>query len=235
MQTPIQPERLQKLGGLAALLQAATFIAGFALYFGTLAAADYGNLGEPVRNAGFLRENETLMYAWYFVIYVVFGLALVPLTLALRARLTGSPTLSQLAGVFGFVWAGLVIASGMVANVGGRVVSDLYAQSPETAGAVWLNLQVVIDGLGGGNEIVGGVWLVLVSLAAFAVNRLPKALNLLGLLVGAAGVLTAFPPLSEIGGSVFGLGLIVWFVWVGAVLLRSPASATRLQAERRYA
>ena len=226
--------RLQKLGGLAALTEALTFVIGFALFFTALAAADYGNFSEPVKNAAFLAENESLLNVWHFVIYIVFGIALVPLALALRERLSESPTLAQLGAVFGFIWAVLVIASGMVANVGGGVVSSLYAQDPEAAGALWINMQVMVDALGGGNEVVGGVWLLLVSWAALSVNQLPRALNLLGLLVGAAAVLTNVPLLSEIGGIIFGLGLIVWFIWAGLVLLRSKP-APRVQAEGQYA
>ena len=234
MTSQSQNTRLQKLGGLAALTEALTFVVGFALFFTALAAADYGNFSEPVKNAAFLVENETLLNVWHFVIYIVFGVALVPLTLALQNRLSESPTLAQLGGVFGFIWAVLVIASGMVANVGGGVVSSLYARDPEAAGALWLNMQVIVDALGGGNETVGGIWLLLVSWAALSVSGLPRALNLLGLLVGTAAVLTNVPLLSEIGGIIFGLGLIVWFIWAGLALLRSNP-APRVQAKGHYA
>lgn len=76
------------------------------------------------------------------------------------------------------------------------------------------------DGLGGGNEIVGGIWLLLVSWAALQIGGLPKTLNYLGVVVSVAGILTVVPALGKIGGAVFGLGLIVWFVWLGIVMLR---------------
>jgi hypothetical protein len=50
-------------------------------------------------------------------------------------------------------------------------------------------------------------------------GQLPKALNWLGAMVGGAGLVTALPGLGELG-AVFGLGLIVWFVWLGIVMLR---------------
>jgi hypothetical protein len=53
---------------------------------------------------------------------------------------------------------------------------------------------------------------------------LPRALNYLGVVIGVAGLLTVVPALEAIG-VLFGLGLIVWFVWVGIFLLRSSASA----------
>ena len=75
------------------------------------------------------------------------------------------------------------------------------------------------NGLGGGNEIAGGVWVLLVSLAALRTSALPTAMNYLGAVSGVAGLVTIIPSLEAVG-AIFGLGLIVWFVWLGAVLLR---------------
>ena len=74
-------------------------------------------------------------------------------------------------------------------------------------------------GLGGGNEIVGGLWVLLVSWIALR-DVLPKALNYLGMIVGVAGIVTLVPALTEVG-AIFGLGIIVWYIWVGIVLLRN--------------
>ena len=66
--------------------------------------------------------------------------------------------------------------------------------------------------------------MLLVSWAALRGGGLPKALNILGLVVGVAGLLTLVPGL-EMLALVFGLGQIVWFVWVGIVMLRSSSVA----------
>ncbi|MEM7735122.1 MAG: DUF4386 family protein [Deinococcota bacterium] len=218
--------QFQKFGGLAALLDAATFIVGFALYFSLLASANYGDLSiDPVQHAAFLTNNQTIMYAWHFIIYVIFGIALVVLSLALHDRLKDAASaLSQVALAFGLIWSGLVIASGMVANVGASVVATIYAQNPDQAGSTWLSLQFVIDGLGGGNEIVGGMWLLLVSIAALQTANLPRFLNYFGIVISLAGILSMIPAMSELGGAIFGLGLIVWFVWVGIVMVSRNAS-----------
>ncbi len=212
--------QLQRFGGASALLAAATFVTGFALYFALLIPAQYGSLSvDAVKHAAFLVDHRTLMYAWNLVIYVLFGALLVVLALALHERLkAGAPTLMQTATAFGLIWASLVIASGMVANIGAGVVAALYARDPAQAALVWLSLSLVVNGLGGGNEIVGGLWLLLVSVAGLRANGLPRALNYFGLVTSVAGLLTTVPPLKELG-SVFGLGLIVWFVWLGIVLL----------------
>jgi hypothetical protein len=84
-----------------------------------------------------------------------------------------------------------------------------------------LAVSPVIDGLGGGNEIVGGLWTLLVSVVALRTRALHRLVNYLGLVVGGAGILSAIPALGEIGGGVFGLTQIVWFVALGVLLLRA--------------
>ncbi len=219
---------LQRLGGIASLIEAATFVVGFALFFTLLADADYGSLDiDPAENVAFLADNQLVMYAWNFTIYVMFGIALVVLALALHERLKAkSPAIMQVATAFGLIWSGLVIASGMVANIGAGVVVDLSKNNPDQAESTWLSLQFVVNGLGGGNEIVGGVWVLLVSWAALRAAELSRALNYVGVVVGGAGVLSLIPALGEALGAVFGLGLIVWFVWLGLHMLRqSPVAA----------
>ena len=82
----------------------------------------------------------------------------------------------------------------------------------------------VRDGLGGGNEIIGGVWILLVSWAALQTGGLSKALNYLGVVIGVAGILSAIPALGMLT-DIFGLTQIVWFIWLGIVMLRSRTSA----------
>jgi hypothetical protein len=155
--------------------------------------------------------------------------------LALQDRLrAGASAMAQIATVFGFIWAGLVIASGMVANVGIATVADLFRSDPVQAGSTWLAIEAVQLGLGGGNEIVGGVWVLLVGWAALRAGELPRALNYLGVVIGVSGILTVVPVFRVLGavemlGLVFGLGFIVWFVWLGIIMLRNGTSvnATR--------
>lgn len=220
---------LQKFGGISALIEGLTFIIGFALYATLLASANYGSSSiDPVTHAAFLAENQAVMYAWNLIIYVIFGIFLVVLSLALHDRLKEStPVLAQLATAFGLIWSGLVIASGMVANIGAGVIADVYAKDPAQAGSTWLSLQFVTDGLGGGNEIVGGIWVLLLSIAALRSAELPKFLNYFGIVVSTAGILTMIPAFGELGGSIFGLGLIVWFIWLGFVMVRGNEVAAQ--------
>jgi hypothetical protein len=222
---------MQKMGGVAALINAAAYIIGMGLAFTLLAPI---MAAEPAEYVAFLANNRGLMEIWHLIIYLVAGVFMVPLVLALHERLKdGAPVLMQMATAFGLVWVATVISSGMIIVNDVGVLADLQAKDPAQAATVWLALSAVENGLGGAIELPGGLWVLLTSLAALRSASLPKALNYLGLLVGAAGIVTVIPQFAA-AGSVFGLGAIVWFLWVGVVLLRSGRRA-RVGAGARLA
>lgn len=217
---------LQKAGAGAALIAALTFIIGFVLLFTVLIPAGFFAADtDALQNAAFIANNQTVLAVWYLTIYIIFGVALVVTTLALHERLGAGSATARIATAFGVIWTGLVIASGMIANVGGSVIAELYLRDPTQAAAVWLTFDIVVRGLGGGNEIVGGLWILLISLAALRTRSLPGLLNTLGAIVGTAGILTTVPTLAglELLGMIFGLGSVVWFIWLGVYMMRSAA------------
>lgn len=216
-----------RLGAIAALIAAMTYIFGFVVLGAVLAPAGIGAEGTtPLAEFTALSQNATLFQLWNFVIYVLNGVVLVALVVALHVALNGSGgALTPIASAFGLIWSGLVIASGMVASVGFKAAMDGFSAEPEAAASLWSTIALVRNGLGGGNEIVGGLWVLLLSLVALRAGRLSRPLNLLGLVAGAAGVASTIPVLGEIGGAIFGLGMIVWFAWCGVVLWRQKASA----------
>lgn len=148
---------LQRWGGVAALVDAATFLFGIAMLLTRL--APIAEDGDPLATAAFLVDNQAALTLWYLVIYVLFGAFLVVLALALHERLSaGSSALMRVATVFGLIWAGLMFASGMVANVGIEAVVGMHEGDPAAAAGLLTAVSTVVDGLGGGNEIVGGLW-----------------------------------------------------------------------------
>lgn len=212
--------QLRKAGGLGALIEAMCYVIGFAMI---ATALNPGNTDDwsQAQKLEFILERKAMFQIWNIVIYVVFGVALVVLAAALHQLLNRVASgIMMVATPFGFIWAGLVIASGMVANVGLDMVADTYTRSVSQAVEAWSIIGTVQEGLGGGVEIVGGMWVLLLSLAARrGVDVLPKVLVYLGLFVGSAGILTIVPPLGGLG-AVFGLSQIVWFVFIGVILLR---------------
>jgi hypothetical protein len=216
--------RLGRIGGAAALLAAGTFAYGIALFATSL--ADYTDPdATPTESVDFLVAHQGQLLAWYIGIFIVFGAALVPLALALRQRLAGgAPILADIATVFAAIWAALMYATGMISNIGIEAVADLAETDPDRAASVWSAIDTVTNGLGGGNELVGGIWIGLVAVAGFATARLPRWLNVAGLVTAIAGLVTVVPEL-EAAEMVFGLGSIVWFVGAGVTLLRHDDAA----------
>lgn len=211
---------LQKVGGVAALLEAFIYVSAFVFFY---AASDSPPLEADIaQKLAFLKENQIVLTVVNLIMYVVFGVFLAVLVVALHERLKdNAKALSQVAAIFGFLWVGLIIASGMIANIGLGNVIELSIKEPEQARSVWLAVNTIVEGLGGGNEVVGGLWVLLLSIASIKANTLSKKLNYLGLFVGLAGILTVYP--AEILTEIFGLSQIVWFSWLGIVMLVTPS------------
>lgn len=212
--------RQQKVGGFAALYLAAAYLVAMP-YF--LVIVKYQDVVDPLKKVAMLIANHGSMRVMYLITYVVFGIVLAMLVLALYGRLKDeAPILSQTAAVAGLIWAVVLVASGMIFNAGVAAVVGLNAASPVQAVAAWQAIEPVAQGLGGsGGELLGGLWVLLVSLAALRTGLLPKALNWLGVAIGAAGVLSVAPPLRDLAYG-FGLLQIAWFVWLGLVMVRTP-------------
>jgi hypothetical protein len=209
---------LQKSGAFAAFYLAAAYVIGIMLF---LVILDYPSITDPAQKVALLVEKQAVIFWTNLLLYIFFGLVLVVLALALYDRLkSGSPALAQVATVFALIWAGSLVASGMVSNAGINPTVALYATDPAQAALTWMNFETVSRGLGNGNgEILGGAWTLLISLAALRGGGLPKLLNFLGLLVGALGLISVLPGLADLAG-IFGLSQIIWFVWLGITLLR---------------
>ena len=212
---------LQKFGGFAALYMAVAHLIGIVIFIVVL---DYLSITDPAQKVALNIEKQSVIFSTNLLMYVFFGFALIVLSLALYDRMkSGAPAIMQVATAIGIIWAGSLIASGMAANAGLATVIALYAKDPAQAALTFQAIEAITNGLGNANgEILGGPLTLLVSLAALRTGGLPKGLNILGVLVGAVGIITIIPALNALV-AVFGLGQIIWFVWLGIVLLRSQA------------
>lgn len=210
-------------GALASLGCAATFVFGFAMLVTQL--MPYIDLQHnPEQAVEFVLEHHAMLSLWNFVIYVLFGFLLAILVIVLHQQLSPVQSLlTQLSSVLGLVWVGLVIASGMLANVGLTRVVDLAHIQPDLVQSLWLSVITTTQGLGGSNEIVGGLWVLLVSVELWRNRFYSTILSIIGVTAGVAGVVSAVPPLSDLG-ALFGLLLIVWFIYLSVVMMRESAN-----------
>jgi hypothetical protein len=216
-------KNLQKAGGFAALYSGAALLVAMV---GFLVVVDVLGVTDPLQKVAQLVENQASLYFLNLISYVIWGIILVVLVLALNERLKAdSPAMMQIATAIGLIWACIVLASGQVTNLGMGIVVDLYGTDPAQASTVWMAIDSVAQGLGSaGGEILGGTWVLLVSWAALRTGEFSKALNYLGVLIGVTGLISAVPGLSLVA-AIFGLGKIVWSLWLGIVMLRSKTSA----------
>ena len=221
---------LRTLGGIAGLTCAGTYIFGFALLVTLLAPLGFGS--GDIDNAAviaFLQSNQGIMILWNSVIYIVNALALSVLVVALSKRISAhTPDWGTVTLAFGLVWATLVLGAGMIANIGIENAVALAETDMDAAIQMWSIMHAVELGLGGGNEIAGGVWILSVSLAGLKFRLFGKYIAGLGILTGLGGLLTIFTPLGETPGAVFGLGAIAWFIAIGLHLAFSRTAKEKV-------
>jgi hypothetical protein len=215
-----EPPPPRWIGAAAAFYLAAAYLGGMA-YF--LLAIDYPSVSEPLDKITLFTDHLLGLQLAYLGIYVVFGVLLAVLAWTLHGRLRrAAPHTMRVATSLAIVWAGVLIAGGMVMNLGMERVVALQPHDPPGALYVWLAVETVTAGITGGDgELLGGLWTLLVSVVAWRSRTLPRAVVVVGALAGAAGVLSAVPGLTGLV-AVFGLAQLAWFVAIGVVLARAP-------------
>ncbi|WP_448250457.1 hypothetical protein [Thalassotalea agariperforans] len=219
---------LNYFSGLCAILLALIYIGAF-IFFGVFWSYPY--TAETAVQIGYLTDNHFLIGLIYFTIYTLFGVVLSVLVLALNEKHLTNKThlVSQLGTLFGVVWVGLVIASGFISVIGLGSVVELASTNIERAAETWHIVMLLTESLGGGNELVGGIWVLLISSSNLSSNVFSKWLNYLGLFVGTSGIATVYP--ADILTEIFGISQIVWFVWVGFSLINYTKANNPIQAD----
>ncbi len=215
---------LQKAGGAAALVAAATYLFALGLVVSVLGPMADPDLGFREHMA-FLSAHKTLVLFWHSVMYFVNGISLAVLVPALYERLRpASPRLALIASVFGLLWTTFVFLSGVITNHGTEALLALHGRDPARAEALKLALDAVTLGIDSSDRLLGSLWVGLSSLAAFRGKELPRFLCVFGILIGAAGLVgTAIPAAVSIA-YLFGVGAILWWAAAGIRMLRNPAA-----------
>ena len=206
--------KLQKMAGYALVMQALIYISAFVFYD---AFWHYPSDAADVEKLAFLQQNISTIIVADLLLYLLFGALLTIIVIAAHARFIHStPYLIQFASVFGIIWVAFVFAAGMIDSIGIQAVVK-QQDDPASAMALLKVVLTVVDSIGGGNEIVGGIWVSALSLAALKAKHFPRRLNYFGLLVGTAGILTTYP--DDVITQVFGISQIIWFAWLGIYMV----------------
>lgn len=207
---------LQKIGGIAAITEGLLFILFPVFLFAILPAqglaAGPNVLADPRSVLPAAAQSPTV--AIFGFLDVLVGVALLLVVLALHERLqTDSPVVTRIATTSGLAAALLFLAVGMGRFTNVSQLANLYSQDPTGVATAYLAASTAIEGLNNGATFAFGWWVVLISWAGLRPSGLPKFLNYLGLLLGATNIITFLLPIPPLLG-------IVWFLWLGVVLLR---------------
>lgn len=217
--TFMNTKTLQKLGGFCSISLGLIYIIAFVVYGAILEFPKAG--ATEIERVNFLFENYLILSITNLISYVLFGILLAVLVVSIHQKIKDHlPNLSLLVSVFGIIWVSLILASGMITNIGLNSVIEIGIEDTQKAMLIWTSVGIVAEGLGGGNEIVGAVWVLLLSIATFKYSFFSKPLNLLGLFVAFASILTILP--FDFFKEIFGVSQIVWFIWIGIAMIHKP-------------
>ena len=216
---------LLRFGGLAAIGMALCYITVAVIFFGML------SMPQGLDTAGkiqYLQQQHLLVASGYGIGYLVFGVLLAIVLQALQQVFANTSSVTAaLAERFGNVWLVLMLASGMVALIGLQMVFRLMETDSQQALALYNTRNLLTESLGGGIELVGGLWVLLLSIAGLQQQRFAKALHLLGLVVGSLGILTVLHTVPYLKDT-FGISQLIWFIWLGITLLRANTDEASL-------
>jgi len=214
-------KNMQKAGGIGAFVLASAYIIGIGLVFTLL---DTSGISDPIEKVGFIVDNYAAFYIWICMIYILAGIFLIPLTLGIKERLEAcsqeKDPLFLLGAVFGLIWAVLILGSGLVHNTGLLETVKIYQENPQKAWEFWYLIETVHRGIGAEAEIPGGIWSLLVGLAALKTTAFPKWLNILAIIAGISGLLTIIPMLADYIIALYALAHVIWWSGIGIVMLR---------------
>ena len=210
--------------GIAALVLSFIYISAF-VYYG--AFWRFPTDGDAQTKMMFIAEHQTITSVFLFITYILFGLVL-SILVAGTSRILGnaSERLKSVTNAFGYLWVGLVIASGMIAIAGVNYAIGIAHMDAQKALDAWALLMTIAQSIGGDNEIVGAVWVILVSILALKADIFSKKLHYLGITVGLAGVatITSVVMFKEL----FGVLQIIWFFWLGLCFLRAASDEVKV-------
>lgn len=216
MNTQIKNNALSFWGALSFFAMPLTYVVAFFVFFVALEIPRSVPLAEKV---AYMAEHQLLIHTGYIVGYLVFGCLLLIAVQALHKTMKekSSSELINTASIFGLLWVVLMMCSALISVVGMQQLVNLHLKSSPYLDAYLSIYNMIVDALGGGIETIGGLWVMLISVCGLRQAVFSKGVHILGLVVGAFGVLTIILSIPEFKDA-FGLTQVIWFIWMGVQL-----------------
>ncbi|ADZ92398.1 hypothetical protein [Marinomonas mediterranea] len=222
MKTVISQSIKVKLSGYLSLIQGAIFLISILWYVILLMPIGVELRALSVDQLALITEHKGMLQLFYGIAYVLFALLLVGLNIAI-CKVDNTSIMNNIALIMGSIWSGFLLGCGLLV-----IASFEYIAMPHSDNSIKLNLlmfvSVIVEAIGGGNELVGGIWVASISISLKKACHIGSSQCLLGLAIGVIGIMTVVPSLGELG-ALFGIGMIVWFAALGVTQLKSREGA----------
>jgi hypothetical protein len=197
----------KKLATISAVYGGLSYIGGILVY---LVLLKYDSATSAAEQLAIISNNSVLVHVTTLHIYVIFSFGIIFLATYLYLKLKHEqPVLSLLSLITGVIWATILIASGFISMAVTTLLMNGTAASELSS--AWQAINIISDALGGGNELMGGVFTGLLSLAMYKARFSGMATSILGALVFIGGTISALPYLADIGIEIFVISQILWF------------------------
>lgn len=197
----------KKLATISAVYGGLSYMGGIFVYLFLL---QYDSVTSASEQLTIISNNPVLVHITTLHIYVIFSFGIILLATYQYLKLKDQQSVLGLLGLItGVVWATILITSGFISMgvtallMNGTTASELVS--------TWQAIDIVSNALGGGNELMGGVFTGLVSLAMYKARYSSVATSVLGGLVFIGGIVSALPYITEVGIGIFVISQISWF------------------------
>jgi hypothetical protein len=211
---------LQKAGGIAALVASATYLFAMGLLVTILAPMADAALSFD-KYVDFYTANKTLVFIWHFSMYLINGVCLVVLSLVLYERIKlGASAIMKTATILGIIWASFVFLSGFIVLYGTEAFINLHATNRVQAEVLKTTIETITLSIDHSDKFLGCLWIGLLSIAALKTGALPKLLNIFGIVISISGLIGTVIPQLIVISYAFGIGAIIWWLWLGVFMLR---------------
>jgi hypothetical protein len=206
------------VGIASSMYMALSYLIGIIIFIIVLR---YPEITEEIDKVMIIIEMKSMVFFTNLIMYVLFGPVLILFILFLESMLDNSRTmLVKFSAIIGYIWAGSLTASGMIANGAIEPITRLFSDNPEQAIYLWQMLDTVSMSIGNGNgEILGGIMTLGFGIAIMKDAHLSRGLGVFGIIVGSIGIISLIPTLAGLA-VVFGILQLIWFVLTGFSSIR---------------